>query len=99
MAIAAGVPIAFGTDATVYPHGLNAREFSVLVELGMSPLQAIQSATTAAATLLGWEDKIGRIRAGYLADLVAVSANPLKDVKALENVQFVMKDGKVYKRP
>ncbi|MCI0413815.1 amidohydrolase family protein [bacterium] len=99
MAIAAGVPIAFGTDATVYPHGLNAREFSVLVELGMTPLQAIQSASTAAANLLGWEDKIGRIRPGCFADLIALPSNPLKDVKALENVQFVMKEGKVYRRP
>ena len=99
MAIAAGVPIAFGTDATVIPHGLNAREFSVLVELGMSPLQAIQSATTSAASLLGWEEKIGRIRAGYFADIIAVPENPLKDVTTLEKVFFVMKEGKIYQRP
>ena len=97
-AIALGVPIAFGTDATVYPHGLNAREFAVLVDLGMSPLQAIQSATIQAADLLGWNEKIGRLRAGYFGDVIAVDANPLKDVKTLENVQFVMKAGIVYRQ-
>ena len=98
-AIAMGVPIAFGTDATVYPHGLNAREFSVLVELGMTPLQAIQAATVQAATLIGWQDKVGHIRAGQFADLIAVSENPLKNIRTLEDVRFVMKGGTIVKRP
>jgi imidazolonepropionase-like amidohydrolase len=96
-AIALGVPIAFGTDATVYPHGLNAREFSVLVELGMSPLQAIQAATIHASKLIGWQNQVGQVRAGYFADLIAVSENPLKNIRALENVRFVMKGGTVVK--
>jgi imidazolonepropionase-like amidohydrolase len=98
-AIALGVPIAFGTDATVYPHGLNAREFSVLVELGMSPLQAIQTSTIHASKLIGWQDKVGQIRAGQFADLVAVADNPLKNIRTLEDVRFVMKGGKIEKRP
>jgi imidazolonepropionase-like amidohydrolase len=70
-AIKAGVPIAFGTDAAVYPHGLNAREFGVLVKLGMTPAQAIRTATVNAADLLGWSDKVGSIEAGKYADLMA----------------------------
>lgn len=96
-AIKAGVPIAFGTDAAVYPHGLNAREFSVLVKLGMTPAQAIRSATVNAADLLGWSDKVGSIEAGKYADLIAVDGEPLKDVKTLEQVQWVMKGGAVVK--
>ena len=92
-AIAVGVPIAFGTDATVYPHGLNAREFSVLVKLGMTPLAAIRSATLDAAKLLGMDDSIGEIAPGRLADLIAVEGNPLDDVTVLERVSAVMKDG------
>ncbi|WP_229257463.1 Xaa-Pro dipeptidase [Duganella callida] len=96
-AIKAGVPIAFGTDAAVYPHGLNAREFSVLVKLGMTPAQAIRTATVNGADLLGWSDKIGSIEAGKYADLIAVDGQPLKDVKTLEQVQWVMKGGAVVK--
>lgn len=96
-AIKAGVPIAFGTDAAVYPHGLNAREFAVLVKLGMTPAQAIRTATVNAADLLGWSDKVGSIEAGKYADLIAVDGEPLKDVKTLENVQWVMKGGAVVK--
>ena len=96
--IAAGVPIAFGTDAAVFPHGENAREFAVYVKLGMSPIDAIRTATTNAADLLGVEDR-GLIKAGYLADLVAVTGDPLKDISILEKIDFVMKDGKVYKQP
>lgn len=97
-AIKAGVPIAFGTDAAVYPHGLNAREFAVLVKLGMTPAQAIRTATVNASDLLGWSDKVGSIEAGKYADLIAVDGEPLKDVRALEQVQWVMKGGAVVQR-
>jgi imidazolonepropionase-like amidohydrolase len=93
-AVKAGVKIAFGTDAAVYPHGLNAREFAVYVDYGMSPLEAIRSATTGAADLLGTADR-GVIASGKLADLVAVPGDPLKDIKLMEQVSFVMKDGVV----
>ena len=96
-AIKAGVPIAFGTDAAVYPHGLNAREFGVLVKLGMTPIQAIRTATVNASELLGWTDRVGTIEAGKFADLIAVDGEPLKDVKTLESVQWVMKGGAVVK--
>ena len=97
-AIAAGVKIAYGTDAAVYPHGDNAREFAVLVERGMSPIEAIRSATIHSAELLGVADR-GRLKAGLLADVVAVPGNPLEEIRAMEEVVFVMKDGNVYKRP
>ncbi len=90
--------VAFGTDAAVYPHGLNAREFAVMVKLGMSPLAAIQSATINDADLLGWSDRIGSIEPGKFADLIGVSGDPLQDVTVLEHVQFVMKGGKVVKQ-
>jgi imidazolonepropionase-like amidohydrolase len=93
-AVKAGVKIAFGTDAAVYPHGLNAREFAVYVDYGMSPIEAIRTATTAAADLLGTTDR-GVIAAGKLADLVAVPGDPLKDITAMEQVSFVMKGGVV----
>jgi imidazolonepropionase-like amidohydrolase len=97
-AIAAGVKIAYGTDAAVYPHGDNAREFAVLVERGMSPLEAIRSATIHSADLLGVADR-GRLNAGLLADVIAVPGNPLEDIRVMEEVVFVMKDGNVYKQP
>ncbi len=96
-AIRAGVPIAFGTDAAVYPHGLNGREFAVLVKLGMTPLQAIRTATVNASELLGWTDRVGSIEAGKFADIIAVDGDPLKDVSTLERVQWVMKGGAVVK--
>jgi imidazolonepropionase-like amidohydrolase len=96
-AIQSGVKIAFGTDAAVYPHGLNARELAVYVKLGMTPVQAIQSATIAAADLLGWKDKVGAIEAGKWADLVAVEGDPTQDVTTLQRVKLVMKGGRVYK--
>jgi imidazolonepropionase-like amidohydrolase len=99
-AFQSGVKIAYGTDAGVYPHGLNGRQFSKMVEWGMTPMQAIQSATTSAADLLGWKDQIGSITVGKFADIVAVSENPLNPlnkISVLENMQFVMKDGVVYK--
>jgi len=94
-AFASGVKVAFGTDAAVYPHGLNAREFAVLVKLGLSPLQAIQAATINAADLLGWSDKVGTLEPGKWADLIAVDNDPLQDVTTLERVKFVMKGGTV----
>jgi imidazolonepropionase-like amidohydrolase len=96
-AFAAGVKIGFGTDAAVYPHGLNAHEFAVYVSLGMTPLQAIQTSTINDADLLGWSDKVGTIEAGKFADLIAVDGDPLADVTTLERVKFVMKGGEVVK--
>jgi imidazolonepropionase-like amidohydrolase len=96
-AFAAGVKVGFGTDAAVYPHGLNAHEFAVMVKLGLTPLQAIQAATINDADLLGWSDKIGTIEAGKWADIVAVDGDPLADVTTLERVRFVMKGGEVVK--
>lgn len=93
-----GVPVAFGTDAAVYPHGLNGHEFAVYVKLGMTPVQAIQTATVHASKLLGWEDRIGAIEPGKFADLIAVEGDPTKDVTELERVRFVMKGGVVYKK-
>jgi imidazolonepropionase-like amidohydrolase len=97
-AIAAGVKIAFGTDAGVYPHGDNAREFATLVRRGMTPLEALRTATLHAADLLGVADR-GHITPGLLADLVAVPGNPLDDIRVTEQVVFVMKGGVVYKHP
>jgi len=94
-AFAAGVKIGFGTDAAVYPHGLNAHEFAVYVRLGLTPLQAIQTSTVNDADLLGWSDKIGTVEAGKFADLIAVDGDPLADVTTLERVRFVMKGGEV----
>ncbi len=94
-AFASGVKVAFGTDAAVYPHGLNAHEFAVMVKLGLTPLQAIQAATANAADLLGWPGKVGTLEPGAWADIVAVDGDPLKDVTTLERVKFVMKSGEV----
>jgi imidazolonepropionase-like amidohydrolase len=93
----AGVRIALGTDAGVFPHGLNAEEFQYLVEIGMTPMEAIQAGTTRAADLLGHSADVGSIQPGRYADLVAVKQDPLADIKILQNVSFVMKAGKVYK--
>jgi imidazolonepropionase-like amidohydrolase len=94
-AFASGVKVAFGTDAAVYPHGLNAHEFAVMVKLGLTPLQAIQAATMNAADLLGWAGKVGSLEPGAWADIIAVEGDPLKDVTTLERVTFVMKGGEV----
>jgi imidazolonepropionase-like amidohydrolase len=96
-AFQAGVKIGLGTDAAVYPHGLNAHELAVYVRLGMTPLQAIQTATINDADLLGWSDKIGTIEPGKWADLIAVDGDPLQDVTTLQHVKFVMKGGEVIK--
>jgi imidazolonepropionase-like amidohydrolase len=96
-AFRAGVKVAFGTDAAVYPHGLNAHEFAVMAKLGLSPLQAIQAATLNAADLIGWSDSVGTLESGKFADLIAMSGDPLQDVSVLERVKFVMKGGEVIK--
>jgi imidazolonepropionase-like amidohydrolase len=96
-AVLAGVKIAYGTDAGVYPHGGNGRQFRHMVEWGMSPMRAIQAATVHAAELLGWQNKVGAIAEGRAADIIAVSTNPLEDVTTLEKVSFVMKSGVVHK--
>jgi imidazolonepropionase-like amidohydrolase len=93
----AGVKLAFGTDAGVYPHGWNAKQFAHMVKWGLTPTQAIQTATVNAADLLGWNDKVGVIAPGAFADIIAVDGDPLKDVTELERVKFVMKGGMVYK--
>jgi imidazolonepropionase-like amidohydrolase len=97
--IAAGVPIAMGSDVGPFPHGTQAREFVLMVQFGMTPLAAIQAGTVNGAKLLGWEGQIGVLKAGCLADIVAVSGNPLQDIAALQKVSFVMKGGAIYRRP
>lgn len=92
-----GVKVAFGTDAGVYPHGLNGHEFGKMVEMGLTPLQTIQAGTVNAADLLGWSDRVGTIEAGKFADLVAVDGDPIANVHVLEQVRFVMKGGEVVK--
>lgn len=94
-----GVKIAFGTDQGVAPHGENAKEFEYMVEAGMPPLEAIRAATLYGATVMGWEDRIGTLDEGKLADIVAVPGDPSKDISAMTRVGFVMKDGAIYKRP
>lgn len=91
----AGVKMAFGTDAGVFPHGTNAKQFATMVKHGLTPMQAIQSATINAADLLGKKDELGSLKPGKLADLIAVNGDPIKDVRVLEHVVFVMKAGKV----
>jgi len=94
----AGVKLAFGTDAGVCPYGIDARQFAYMVKYGMTPMQAIQSATSSAADLIGRSSEFGSIKPGKYADVIAVAGDPLQDVSLLENVQFVMKDGKIYKQ-
>jgi imidazolonepropionase-like amidohydrolase len=97
--LAAGVPMAMGSDVGPFPHGTQAREFVLMVQYGMSPLESLRAGTINAAKLLGWEGQIGAIHAGYLADIVAVAGDPLSDISALEKVEFVMKGGTVYRQP
>jgi imidazolonepropionase-like amidohydrolase len=98
-AVAAGVPIVYGTDAAVYPHGLNARQFPIMVQRGMSPMQAIQSATSVAAEYLGWSDRVGALAPGRYADLIAVAGDPLEDITELQQVTVVVKGGLPFKLP
>jgi imidazolonepropionase-like amidohydrolase len=97
--LAAGVPIAMGSDVGPFPHGTQAREFVLMVQYGMTPLAAIQAGTVNGAKLLGWGGQTGALKAGLLADVVAVAGNPLQDITALQKVTFVMKGGVVYRRP
>ncbi|PKI03602.1 amidohydrolase family protein [Glaciecola sp. 33A] len=97
-AVEAGVKMVFGSDAAIYPHGDNGKQFSRMVRFGMTPLQAIQAATINSARLLKQDTALGQIKVGYLADIIAVKGNPLENISVLENVQFVMKDGLVYKK-
>ncbi len=96
-ALAAGIPIGFATDSSVIPHGKNAHEMTIRVGLGESPMSAIVSATSLNAEIMGWSDRVGSVEKGKLADLVAVSGDPLKDITEMERVRFVMKDGVVYR--
>ncbi|WP_299077416.1 amidohydrolase family protein [uncultured Paraglaciecola sp.] len=98
MAVKSKAKMVFGTDAGVYPHGDNAKQFSRMVKFGMTPIEAIQAATINSATLLNWQENLGTIQAGKLADLIAVKEDPLKDIAVLESVDFVMKAGVVYKQ-
>jgi len=96
-AFKAGVLVALGTDAGVYPHGLNGGEFWSMVQLGLTPVQALQAGTVNAAELMGWSDRMGALQPGMVADIVAVQVDPLSDINVLQHVQFVMKDGVIYK--
>ena len=96
---AAGVPIVYGTDAGVYPHGLNARQFPIMVQRGMKPMEAIRSATSLAARYMGWSDRVGALRPGLFGDLIAVRGDPLVDVTVLQDVQAVIKGGRVFRLP
>ena len=96
--LAAGVPVAMGSDVGPFPLGTQAREFVLMVKYGMSPLTALQAGTLNGARLLGWQDQIGALKPGYFADIVAVPGDPLQDIGVLQNVTFVMKGGTIYKR-
>lgn len=96
-AVRAGAKIVYGTDAGVYPHGQNARQFAYMVRGGMTPIQAIRTATVNAAELMGWSDRVGAIVPGRYADIVAVTGDPIADIRALETMAFVMKGGVVYR--
>ena len=92
-----GVKIAFGTDAGVFVHGNNAKEFGYMVEAGMPAMEAIQSATIVPAQILKMENELGQIAPGFLADIIAVKEDPTKNIRTLEEVEFVMKEGKIFK--
>ena len=96
--VAAGVPMAVGSDVGPFPHGTQAREFVLMVKYGMSPLAVLQADLLNGAKLLGWNGQIGALQAGYLADVVAVPGDPLQDISVLQNVTFVMKGGVIYKK-
>jgi imidazolonepropionase-like amidohydrolase len=98
-AVQKGVTIGFGTDAGVYPHGQNAREFALLVKSGMTPINALKAATSVDATLLGISDRLGALQPGKIADVIAVPGDPTQDIRLTEKVMFVMKEGVIYRRP
>jgi len=95
----AGVPMVFGTDVSIYPHGMNGIQFAYMVEWGMTPMEAIQAATSVAARYMGWEERVGAVEPGLLGDLIAVKGNPLEDISQLENVEVVVKGGLLFKAP
>jgi len=97
-AVKAGVKMSFGTDAGICPHGTNARQFAYMVKYGMTPMQAIQAATVNAADLIGHSELFGSVTAGKSADIIAVEGDPLSDIRVLESVRFVMKEGQLYKQ-
>ncbi|WP_448214151.1 Xaa-Pro dipeptidase [Colwellia sp. MEBiC06753] len=97
-AVKAGAKMVLGSDAGIYPHGDNAKQLNRMTRFGMTPLQALQAATMNSAALLNWQDKVGQIKPGMFADIIAVNANPLTDISTLEQVNFVMKDGAIYKQ-
>lgn len=96
-AVAAGANVVLGSDAGIFPHGDNGKQFARMVRFGMTPMQALQAATVKTAALLDWEDRVGQIAPGYYADIIAVDSDPLADISVMENVTFVMKGGVVYK--
>jgi len=96
---AAGVPIVYGTDACIYPHGLNARQFPIMVERGMTPMEAIQAATSVAAKFMGWSDRVGSIAPGQYGDIIAVKGDPLQDIRRLQDMAAVVKGGIVVREP
>src|SRR5215469_17610928 len=96
--LAAGVPMAAGSDVGPFPHGTQAREYIAMVKYGMTPLAALQAGLLNGAKLLGWDGEIGALKAGYYADIIAVPGDPLTDIAALERVAFVMKGGVIFKR-
>jgi imidazolonepropionase-like amidohydrolase len=98
-AVAAGATVVFGTDAAVIPHGLNARQFRIMVRRGMTPMQAIKSASSIAAHYMGWDDRVGRLAPGYFGDLIAVKGDPLQDISRLEHVELVIRGGTAVKLP
>lgn len=97
MAVERGANVVFGSDAGIFPHGDNGKQFARMVRFGMTPLQALQAATVRSAELLGWEDRVGRIEPGLNADIIAVDGSPLENIEVMETVTFVMKGGEVYK--
>ena len=99
LALAAGATMVFGTDAAVYPHGLNARQFPIMVQRGMTPMQAVKSASSVAAHYMGWDDRVGRLAPGYYGDIIAVRGDPLQDIARLEHVELVIKGGTPFKLP
>jgi len=98
-AVAAGAAVVFGTDAAVIPHGLNARQFPIMVQRGMTPMQAIKAASSLAAHYMGWDDRVGRLAPGCYGDLIAVRGDPLKDITRLQHVEIVIKGGTAFRLP